>query len=450
MDDDYYDGGYNNGHTWGYDAFDNIQDGIDNADDGGIIHVNAGLYSVFYVMDRSDLLIEGYDGAVPLVKGFQLVWDVLAAQMIRVISLVNNSDNININGVEFQGTDLTGRSVGILYQKSSGQIIDCIVSPNQKGNMNNLAIRAHINSVVTIKNCIIENYGRIGIYCRQGTTLIIEDNTIIGQIYSDSDGDFVSYGIEIEALPTTSHAQIRYNNIYHHNHVGNPTWSSAAIIIDSWRYYQEAVENCTATIEFNNIHDNMLGIQIVPNDYIHFNNNIVDGNTDFGAVSDPYLAGTSYVYHDLDARYNWWGDSSGPYEESSNPDGLGDEVTDFVIYDPWAISINPIPYFVKPEEGFLYFNIADIIEIKIPFFMTLIIGKSNIEINAPRCLYGIDYVEFYIDDDLKATDNTFPYSWIWDEKTLFNSYFIEAKVYDTQGNSGSVRMKSWKIQMRDN
>ncbi len=45
-----------------------------------------------------------------------------------------------------------------------------------------------------------------------------------------------------------------------------------------------------------------------------------------------------------DATYNWWGDVSGPYHPGSwtygvatitNPSGLGDEVTDYVLYEPW-------------------------------------------------------------------------------------------------------------------
>ncbi len=448
VDDDYYDGGYNDGHTWGYDAFDNIQDGVDNVDDGGIVHIKDGLYSVFTILDRSNLIIEGYETDIPIVQGYQLIYDLTATQLIRVISLVNNSNNIIMKGIGFQGVELTGRSVGILYQKSSGEISDCLVSPNQKGNMYNLAIRAHINSILTIKNCTLQNYGRIGIYCRQGTTLTIENNNIIGQVYTDGDGDYVSYGIEIEALPTASHAHIRNNDIYNHNHIGNPTWSSAAIIIDAWRYYEEAIENCTAIIEYNNIHENMLGIQIVPNDQIHIQYNIIAENSDFGAVSDPYLSGSSYIHYNLDARYNWWGDYSGPYEEINNPNGLGNEVTDYVIYEPWARSIEPIPFFVKPQEGFLYYNIAGLIELKIPFFMTLIFGKNTVEVNAPRCLYGIDYVEFYVDNELKSTIQNAPYSWMWDEKTLFNSYTIETKIYDTKGNIGSANLKLWKVQMR--
>ncbi len=37
----------------------------------------------------------------------------------------------------------------------------------------------------------------------------------------------------------------------------------------------------------------------------------------------------------VDARYNWWGDASGPYHPLLNPAGLGDQVGDHVEFVPW-------------------------------------------------------------------------------------------------------------------
>jgi hypothetical protein len=39
----------------------------------------------------------------------------------------------------------------------------------------------------------------------------------------------------------------------------------------------------------------------------------------------------------VNAEYNWWGDSTGPYHPVSNPGGLGDSVSDYVDYDPWLL-----------------------------------------------------------------------------------------------------------------
>jgi hypothetical protein len=43
-----------------------------------------------------------------------------------------------------------------------------------------------------------------------------------------------------------------------------------------------------------------------------------------GAPDDP-----------VDARFNWWGTSSGPQHPDENPDGVGDTVSDFVLFQPW-------------------------------------------------------------------------------------------------------------------
>jgi parallel beta-helix repeat protein len=71
----------------------------------------------------------------------------------------------------------------------------------------------------------------------------------------------------------------------------------------------------SATISCNNIYDNYWGLFVI--------------STYTGTVN---------------ATLNWWGDVSGPYHpgswflgslEITNPDGLGDEVSDYVLYLPW-------------------------------------------------------------------------------------------------------------------
>ncbi len=37
----------------------------------------------------------------------------------------------------------------------------------------------------------------------------------------------------------------------------------------------------------------------------------------------------------VDARFNWWGHSTGPYHPLLNPDGQGDEVGDSIYFEPW-------------------------------------------------------------------------------------------------------------------
>lgn len=42
-----------------------------------------------------------------------------------------------------------------------------------------------------------------------------------------------------------------------------------------------------------------------------------------------------YSEDELDARNNFWGDSTGPYNALHNPSGLGDSVSNQVLFDPW-------------------------------------------------------------------------------------------------------------------
>ena len=37
----------------------------------------------------------------------------------------------------------------------------------------------------------------------------------------------------------------------------------------------------------------------------------------------------------INATHNWWGDSSGPFHFLSNPDGKGDNVSNYVDFSHW-------------------------------------------------------------------------------------------------------------------
>ena len=77
------------------------------------------------------------------------------------------------------------------------------------------------------------------------------------------------------------------------------------------------------------------------------------------------------------------------------------------------------------------------------FPITIVVGDTNIEVNATDD-YGINRVEFYIDDDLKETDTTSPYIWTWDEFS-FGRHTLTVKAYDNAGNSATDEMTVWKF-----
>ncbi|MBL0062801.1 MAG: T9SS type A sorting domain-containing protein [bacterium] len=68
-----------------------------------------------------------------------------------------------------------------------------------------------------------------------------------------------------------------------------------------------------------------------------FEYNGLVGNLGLSVYTSTFLSPTSYALH------NFWGDSTGPYEASRNPGGLGDTTNAATIYDEWLLSADEIP-----------------------------------------------------------------------------------------------------------
>lgn len=92
------------------------------------------------------------------------------------------------------------------------------------------------------------------------------------------------------------------------------------------------VYSASPTIRNNHITQSTYGIYLSIGDPV-ITNNLIYGNTTYG-LRRTYSS-------TLMAENNWWGDDSGPYHPTTNPNGQGDQVSDYVDYDPWLTGINP-------------------------------------------------------------------------------------------------------------
>jgi hypothetical protein len=81
----------------------------------------------------------------------------------------------------------------------------------------------------------------------------------------------------------------------------------------------------------------------------------------------------------------------------------------------------------------------------IRFLTTLVIGKIEVTANASDNQSGVQKVEFYVDEELKGTDATAPYSWTWSDRGNFFPYILKVVAYDNVGNQNSDELKVWKI-----
>lgn len=87
---------------------------------------------------------------------------------------------------------------------------------------------------------------------------------------------------------------------------------------------------------------------------------------------------------------------------------------------------------IEKPENYLYIADREVMETSMP----IIIGKISIKIDANDEQSGIDKVEIYVDDVLKAEIKNKPYQWLWDEFALFR-HEIKAIAYDKVGNSAN-------------
>ena len=94
---------------------------------------------------------------------------------------------------------------------------------------------------------------------------------------------------------------------------------------------------------------------------------------------------------------------------------------------------------IKPENALYLLNIK-----LIPLPKPLIIGSIDIEVDASQDDVGIDRVEFYIDDDLKSTDTTEPYSWRWEDRVFFR-HTIKVVAVDNAGKENTEEILARKF-----
>ena len=84
---------------------------------------------------------------------------------------------------------------------------------------------------------------------------------------------------------------------------------------------------------------------------------------------------------------------------------------------------------IKPLEDYLYIFGRRIA----PLEDTIIIGKITVEANV-FSEYGVEKIEFYIDDVLKNTDMQAPFEWPWNEKAI-GRHEMKVVAYDEKGNT---------------
>ena len=263
-------------------VYPTIQEAINASVSGDTIMVAAGEYDAFVVEGKANISIIGAEGATVITAEVFSI-DVWPIEDAWVMAAVYDSENINIEGINFDGTEVSGEEVvvGIAYVDSTGRIAD-----------------------LTVENII-------GTELMAGVTIIGD----VGTSAVDLSGVTVENSMSGVAI---WNAEVNLNGC-------TVTGTDAGIVI-AWPlagFAPSAVNICGSTI----VDNDQAGIWVCDDSIVeaHFNN--IVGNTDYGVRND---GGET-----VDAIYNWWGDASGPYHLIANPGGEGNPVSDNVDFEPW-------------------------------------------------------------------------------------------------------------------
>ena len=179
--DDYTPDGFNDGHTWGYDAFAKIQNGIDAVTSPGTVHVAAGTYTPIrpgeykgniLIDNKNDISLQGSGAPMTIIQGDHstcAIWVVNSANIVIRNFTITNGGQLRHDeggGIHAIGSTLTVES--------------CIITNNEA--VNGGGVRGEQGSNVTIVNSIIANNraeNRKGAVASDG---LITSSTIINNV----------------------------------------------------------------------------------------------------------------------------------------------------------------------------------------------------------------------------------------------------------------------------
>jgi hypothetical protein len=376
--------------------FSYIQLAIDAATDGDTVEVAPGTYNEkVYIKKPVNLQsVKGPESTIISYAGHH--WPELPDFFVsNTITVFESGSGSTIDGFKILNKGYAGGESQVGIRVLDGvdglSIINNIIDDVQRGILLNdhwTYNPAEINKNVSISNVIIEKNkilnSNMGIDIVFGDNITVDDNKII---FSSSAVHQPHVGISLRH--GVSNIDIKNNLVQ--GYTGYPNHFGAGIVLgtdnNDWPYPEpNGIKN--VNIEYNEFSNNAYGMIFgnwaglvgwqnpVPMFNINTSHNLISNNH-YGVfinpsaedkakegfvlvvsqndISDNSMYGI-YAYSDfsgVDARRNWWGDASGPIHAISNPSGLGNSVSDNVLFDPWWVNeaMTRDSNYVEPTPG---------------------------------------------------------------------------------------------------
>ncbi len=120
-----------------------------------------------------------------------------------------------------------------------------------------------------------------------------------------------------------------------------------------------------------------------------------------------------------------------------------DSVENSVVWLNFSLETETIEVDIAKPLRALYLNNNRII----PFIKSRIIGSIDVEAFVYESWHepgDVEKIEFYIDDDLKATLTSKPYTWTWNKRT-FGKHTVKVIAYNSEGETSSKEIEVFKF-----
>jgi len=326
--------------------FTTIQDAINASEDGDIIEVNPGTYTENVRVNKSvTIRAASGDPADTIVEAseidkhvFNIVVDHVSMSGFTIRDATEWSAGVKLDGVEHcnvSGNVITNCYDGIAVWVSSNITLGNNLIYETVG-WTAVNIQMDCNNNDIHNNTIYSNPGN-GIY--MGSSCL-HNRVTWNTIYDNKEED-EAIGIFLDH--TTNFTSVTFNTV-HSNKVGielndacdyndishNEVYDNIDIGIALIILFQGEAGNSNNSIMNNTVYGNPVGINISgesKDNTVNYNN--IHDNTGYGVDAADNNGYT------VDATGNWWGDASGPYHPAKNAAGTGDNITDYVEFDPW-------------------------------------------------------------------------------------------------------------------
>ncbi|RKX30726.1 MAG: hypothetical protein DRP71_14605 [Verrucomicrobia bacterium] len=304
----------------GYGA---IAPAVADANSGDTITIAAGTYvqPSQLVIDQNVTLIGAGQAQTFIVPGFNT--GTSSYTQAAGLIYVDYGVTATIRDLAIDGSGYTCHT-GIQVRGTHLEVRDCTIS-NMFAHIYDGRGIVFLAGTGLVQGVTMSDIQRIGLHVRGGIEPLPPLVTVNGFTYTGKGvGDFLDYGVEFGGGGSGS---VLNSNISACAGVASTDGSTSAGILATDFYgigTTADIDNCVLT-------GNTTGLAVGYNDtdvsIVTIHNSDLGGNVGSGIESTGPI---------VDATGNDWGDASGPFHASKNPNGTGIPVDDFVNFTPWT------------------------------------------------------------------------------------------------------------------